>query len=863
MKSNVFSADWYLKSYPDVVASGMPPLLHYQKFGKKEGRLPCANAAYDLEISLWEGCLSALPILQNMNVENASSYEVAYAHWALARWHASNDEWSLARPYIQKLIQHPVEEGVPSHAGPALLACSVLLHCGELALAAEVLQKSISALGMNADFQLARFNLAQSTNLHAALKSDNGLVSLNEIYSEQQLDLLSAVNAKNKLGIDNIQSGELSGKISSGPLVSIIMPCFNAEKALATALRSLLKQSWVNIEVLLVDDCSTDNSLAIAHEFEKNDRRVKVLSHHVNQGAYAARNTGLKYARGDYITVHDADDYSHGQKIQLQIEPLLSDPKLKASVSHWVRCTDELIFGTWRQDVSWIHRNVSSLMFTRGVFEALGYWDRVSVNADTEFYYRLLHAYGNHAITEVLPGIPLAFGRMDSNSLTQNPITHLRTQFKGVRKDYMDSAHKWHKASISTSANDLYVEFNPEVRLFDAPALIERKGCYFGINSRPYLPGLQSVDGHAKCILLCAHMVGKSLFGAERSFIDLAKAINELGYRLVIALPSKPTEHYKQILLQCCTAIVITPYHWWREDKSDSDFVIELFEDIMRSFSVDLVHANTLVLNEPHLAAKKLNIPSLMHVRELPDFDFDLCGLLRSNPEAIRRYMHKVASGFIANSECTSRYINDGARTDVLYNTVEAEEFFVERSDYSVSSKVNFALISSNVPKKGVMTFIKLAEMSLTEVPDAHFSLIGPISDFIDGLNADELPKNLTVCGYAESPQLALKDVDVVLSVSDFQESFGRTVAEAMSAEIPVIAYRWGAIPEIIDNGINGYLVHHGDLDGLLLRVKILTEDTGFRHKLGRSAKQKIITDFNFKDFSNQLNEIYGKYINA
>lgn len=861
MKSEYFEKEWYLKEYPDIAASGMPPLLHYQNFGKKEGRLPCANAAYDLEISLWQGCLSALSTLKGMNVENVSEYEVAYAHWALTRWYASNNEWPSAIPYIQKLMQHPVEDGIPAHAGPALLAFSVLLHCDELVLADEVLQNAIDFFGLNTDFQLARFNLTQSTNLHAALKSDSGLVSLNEIYSNKQLDLLSAINERNELGIDNIQTSGLSGECLSGPLVSIIIPCFNAESTLATAVRSLLKQSWGNIEVLLVDDCSTDNSLEIAQEFESDDKRVKVLSHHVNQGAYAARNTGLKYAAGDYITVHDADDYSHGQKIQLQIETLLSNPKLKASVSHWVRCTDKLIFGSWRQEASWIHRNVSSLMFTREVLEELGYWDLVSVNADTEFYYRLLHAYGSHEITEILPGVPLAFGRMDSNSLTQNPATHLRTQFKGVRKDYMDSAHEWHKSSSCHA--DLFVGFNPEERPFNTPALIERKGCYFGANTRPYLPGLQEVGDHAKCILLCAHMVGKSLFGAERSFIDLAKAINKLGYRLVIALPSKPTEYYKQILLQYCTALVITPYHWWREGKSDSDFVIELFEDIISSFSVDLVHVNTLVLSEPHLAAKKLNIPSLMHVRELPDFDLDLCGLLRSNPETIRSHIHRVATGFIANSECTSRYIGDGERTDVLHNTLEAEEFFVERGDCSVSPKVNFALISSNVPKKGVMTFIKLAEMSLAEVPNARFSLIGPISDFIEGLNTDELPINLTVCGYAESPQLALKYVDVVLSVSDFQESFGRTVAEAMSAEIPVIAYRWGAIPEIIDNGINGYLVHYGDVAGLLLRVKILTEDTALRRKLGQLAKHKIKTKFNFKEYSNQLNAIYGKYLNV
>ncbi|MHC9037113.1 glycosyltransferase family 2 protein, partial [Cobetia marina] len=135
---------------------------------------------------------------------------------------------------------------------------------------------------------------------------------------------------------------------------------------------------------------------------------------------------------------------------------------------HWVRCTPELIFGRWRMEEGWTYRNVSSLMFRREVFEALGYWDRVRVEADTEYYYRLRAAYGDQAIGEVLPGVPLAFGRSGADSLTAVGATHLITQFGGVRADYREASQAWHRAGTERPER-LYLPAEPAERPFAVP----------------------------------------------------------------------------------------------------------------------------------------------------------------------------------------------------------------------------------------------------------------------------------------------------------------------------------------------------------------------------------------------------------
>ncbi|HZX58320.1 MAG TPA: glycosyltransferase family A protein, partial [Mucilaginibacter sp.] len=103
------------------------------------------------------------------------------------------------------------------------------------------------------------------------------------------------------------------------PLVSIIIPVYNSEKHLAETISSALEQTWPNKEIIIVDDGSADNSLAIAKSFASEN--VKVF-HQPNKGASAARNKGIQEAKGDYIQFLDADDLLMPNKIAAQVKQL-------------------------------------------------------------------------------------------------------------------------------------------------------------------------------------------------------------------------------------------------------------------------------------------------------------------------------------------------------------------------------------------------------------------------------------------------------------------------------------------------------------------------------------------------------------
>lgn len=92
------------------------------------------------------------------------------------------------------------------------------------------------------------------------------------------------------------------------PLVSVIMPVYNAAQHLSQAIESVLGQTWRNLELICVDDGSTDTSLDLLHSYSRNDKRLKIISEK-NAGPGTARNKGLDKAQGAYVTFLDADDW--------------------------------------------------------------------------------------------------------------------------------------------------------------------------------------------------------------------------------------------------------------------------------------------------------------------------------------------------------------------------------------------------------------------------------------------------------------------------------------------------------------------------------------------------------------------------
>lgn len=113
-------------------------------------------------------------------------------------------------------------------------------------------------------------------------------------------------------------------------LISIIVPVFNVEKYIEKCLKSLINQTYKNIEVIIIDDGSTDSSGIICDKYSKYDKRIKVI-HRKNEGVSTARNEGMKQAKGDYIFFIDSDDYLDFDVIDKMVEELENADIIKIS----------------------------------------------------------------------------------------------------------------------------------------------------------------------------------------------------------------------------------------------------------------------------------------------------------------------------------------------------------------------------------------------------------------------------------------------------------------------------------------------------------------------------------------------------
>lgn len=191
------------------------------------------------------------------------------------------------------------------------------------------------------------------------------------------------------------------------PLVSILIPAYNAEEWIADTLRCAIAQTWEPKEIIVVDDGSTDRTLDIARQFESEQLRIVTQK---NQGAAAARNTAFSLSRGDYIQYLDADDLIAPVKITKQMETFGAVPDRRTLVSGpW----GKFMYRHYRADfvptplwcelspVEWLLRKMqfnvymppASWLVSRELAEAAGPWNTALLGDDDgEYFCRILLA---------------------------------------------------------------------------------------------------------------------------------------------------------------------------------------------------------------------------------------------------------------------------------------------------------------------------------------------------------------------------------------------------------------------------------------------------------------------------------------
>ncbi|MEO1701783.1 MAG: glycosyltransferase family A protein [Pseudomonadota bacterium] len=222
--------------------------------------------------------------------------------------------------------------------------------------------------------------------------------------------------------------------------ITVICPVYDVEETLAGMLRGLAEQSYENLEIIIVDDGSTDGTADIAAKICAGDKRFRLIRQLKNMGGYVARNTALAEATGDFVSVQCGDDWSHPDKFACAIETQMGSDRLY----HWagrLRLTSEnRALEVGRSISGLVHEEWPSALMGTDLVRSMGGWDTTRIAGDTEMHLRINRAHGlaradTHHVT-VRPGLVLSLAAVIENSLSYAKRTHVTTIAFGVRQNY-------------------------------------------------------------------------------------------------------------------------------------------------------------------------------------------------------------------------------------------------------------------------------------------------------------------------------------------------------------------------------------------------------------------------------------------
>lgn len=332
-----FDAAWYHASFPDVALLGMAPETHFRRYGRLMGRAPNARAAQ-------AGGRASATTRAPQTTPPRPGTELLAAH-EIARRGDHEGALAFARGHLPPEFAHTLHVLAANRAAAGGDRAGWLGHLNRY---------------------LAHFGMAP-----LRLTGD---------------------------GHDNLLAG-LTGAaplpaVTDGPLVSVIMPAFNAGRTIDYAIRSILDQSWRNLELLVVDDASSDGTGDIIRSLAARDSRIRPLHNAANVGPYVSKNIALTQARGEWITGHDADDWAHPERIARQMD-FCDTSKTPVCMSGTVRMAADGSFvrlariNEFHHDGACRSALISLMVHAQYFHDLPGFWDSVRVSGDAELLRRI------------------------------------------------------------------------------------------------------------------------------------------------------------------------------------------------------------------------------------------------------------------------------------------------------------------------------------------------------------------------------------------------------------------------------------------------------------------------------------------
>jgi glycosyltransferase involved in cell wall biosynthesis len=399
--------------------------------------------------------------LKTMAEESRNPCQRGLAARELALWHMrakTDDDYRIALDWIDRARPDVPDQDFRAKLSTVELLCHYHLNNHAAGLAAY--ERAALTGEATPDLLFARVNFETTP--------ERRVTWINQVLARYGIEHVNLLPDSGQPAYDRLTCAMALPKITGGPKVTVLIAAYDAADMLPTALRSLQEQTWANLEIIVLDDCSPSmETVEVAEQFAATDPRIQVVSMAENGGAYVARNHGLDMATGEFVTIHDADDWSHPKKIETQVHFMIKNPDITGCTTQQARICPDLQVTRWSGKGIFLFTNTSSFLFRKEPMrESLGYWDNVRFAADNELIRRMKKKWGEDCVVNIKSG-PLSFQRDSGKSIVADEVLGINGQPFGVRRQYVQAQQAHHKTN-----NSLKYQNSRNQRPFPVPKLM-------------------------------------------------------------------------------------------------------------------------------------------------------------------------------------------------------------------------------------------------------------------------------------------------------------------------------------------------------------------------------------------------------
>lgn len=424
------SPDHTFSKYSQKPASDVGPDNTVAEFGKK----------------LWAGFSQHARIdLDNLVHHTGADAEKVLAAWELAKFYAAQTQWERALRYLD--IIRKIDRTFLRRKEPGLLYIDALTTCGLPKVAERHAQRKIDEGEFDADYHCALSNVIAARAVPNGMADTHliRLALLNRIYKDSNVADLDLIDPLRGFSFGNLAIAEKClSELRHSQTISVLMTVFNAEQHVSTSISSILCQTWRNVELIIVDDASTDASWEVINSLARREPRLVCVRNPTKTGTYQARNRALSLATGEYITVHDSEHWAHPQMLQTQVEAMLSDPEIKLSFSSTASVSSDMkyVLRLGPNCTEYVCRDNQSYVINTMDLQHLDKWDGVDAHADEEFIQRARSVWKNNTFLDARPNVPMSLGLKRAWAPDRRDV---RSIASGTHREYAKQAEFWRK----------------------------------------------------------------------------------------------------------------------------------------------------------------------------------------------------------------------------------------------------------------------------------------------------------------------------------------------------------------------------------------------------------------------------------